>query len=606
MAPAKWYNRAGLWVFIAALLARGLVLWRFSGSPHFGVQAGDMRFYHEWAVRISQGELSDGQAFYGLPGYAYLLGGLYALFGMKSGLVVALGLQALAEATTAWLIFRLARDVIAQADPLAAQGRGAVAGALAAAAVWILLTPAQTLAVVLMPTSLVLCGFWWCVSIAARPRPERLPWKYLGLGVFIGVLAMGVATILFATVLLLARIVLDGRGRWRGAVASAALLLAGVGVGTSPAWIHNYFVAREPVFLSAHGGINFWIGNYPQANGYPKIPDNLRAGQEELLKDSITVAEAEEKRHLTRAEVSKYWSAKAKAAIAADPWRWGGLLVRKVRNFWSAVEYDDITMVALLEEEGALLPGLPFGLAAALGLAGLLWCWRDPTARWVAAAVLLHMAALMPVFITERYRLAAAPGLLVLGAGGFAALCARGREKQWPAFGLQAATLVASCVFVFWPRPDERGATMEPLNLAISELEVGQVRRAQAHLEEAFALNPNDPAVLFNLGNLWLRRGDSTKAKQFLRRAVEVNPRYAEAWVNLGILAFGEKHPDLALKFLESARAADFGDATIPFLMARAHEAQGNLEAARKAADEAIRLRPKDAGFREFRAKLGP
>ena len=32
--------------------------------------------------------------------------------------------------------------------------------------------------------------------------------------------------------------------------------------------------------------------------------------------------------------------------------------------------------------------------------------------------VLLHMAALMPVFVTERYRLAAVPGLLLLGAYG--------------------------------------------------------------------------------------------------------------------------------------------------------------------------------------------
>ena len=53
----------------------------------------------------------------------------------------------------------------------------------------------------------------------------------------------------------------------------------GAVVGTSPCWIHNYFIAGEPVFLSAHGGVNFWIGNNPTANGYPKIPTGMHQDQ---------------------------------------------------------------------------------------------------------------------------------------------------------------------------------------------------------------------------------------------------------------------------------------------------------------------------------------
>src|SRR5205823_11851682 len=93
--------------------------------------------------------------------------------------------------------------------------------------------------------------------------------------------------------------------------AAIAIVIAAVFVGASPCAMHNYFIAHEPVMLSAHSGLNFYIGNNPIANGYPKIPPGMRAGQEGMLKYSITMAEIGAGRPLKRMEVSQYWSAKA-------------------------------------------------------------------------------------------------------------------------------------------------------------------------------------------------------------------------------------------------------------------------------------------------------
>ena len=113
--------------------------------------------------------------------------------------------------------------------------------------------------------------------------------------VLIGFTSMGVATILFLIPLVLAALWLKRRKTDKhisSVLIGAALLLLGVIGGTSPCWIHNYFIARDPVFLSAHSGINFWIGNNPGANGYPRFPPGLRAGQAAMLEDSISVAES--------------------------------------------------------------------------------------------------------------------------------------------------------------------------------------------------------------------------------------------------------------------------------------------------------------------------
>ncbi len=40
-----------------------------------------MHFYNAWALRILRGEWTNHYAFYGLPGYPYLLAGIYKAFG---------------------------------------------------------------------------------------------------------------------------------------------------------------------------------------------------------------------------------------------------------------------------------------------------------------------------------------------------------------------------------------------------------------------------------------------------------------------------------------------------------------------------------------------
>ena len=560
-------------VYAIALVVRLALLGLFSTSPHFGVQSGDMRFYHDWALRIAGGQWTDHHAFYGLPGYAYLLAGVYSLAGLHPA--VMLVLQAGVDAATASLIFLMARAVIP------AHGRASwhvPAAALFASLCWIFYVPAQTFSVVLMPTVLATACYWFCVHRAILWREVQPVAKWLGIGLLIGGVAMMVATVLFALPLLITS-ALRAVASWRSKAAAICLLFTGLLLGTSPAWLHNRLVAHEPVFLSAHGGINFWIGNAPGANGYPKIPGGLRAGQQELLWDSVTLAEKATGRAMTRAEVSQYWSAKAKAHIAADRAAWLRLMGVKVKNFWNAFSYDDVTIIPLLREEGVLFPGMGFGVAAWLGLTGIGLALVTATRGgrvggdteeshgketasplWLVAAVLLHMVALLPVFITERYRLAAVPGLLVLGAFALALVADFLRERRWIMIGVSGVLCVGTGIIVHLPAPHELLTVMEPYNLAISEMEVGQLDRAEKHLAMVSALNAGDPAVLFAQGNLWMKRGQPERAKGYYRQTLEKDPRNADAFTNLGVIAYGEQRWELAIRFFHAALALQPGD----------------------------------------------
>lgn len=620
----------GLWVFLTAVTLQILVLVRLSGSPHFLPDSDDMKFYNDWALRIARGQLTDHQAFYGLPGYAYFLAAFHFVLGNFGDFltVTAVGLlQAAANAGIAVVIFEIARSAFEIRDSESAAGdpniRGPVIG-IAAAALWIAFTPAQTFSAILMPTVWLVLSYYLCVWVAVRTRASVWWWPWLPLGIGCGLVATLVATILFAIPLLLVAIAVsvergkDARVRIPSILLAAITIVASVYLGSAPVWIHNYFVAREPVMLSAHSGINFWIGNNPTATGYPKMPPGIRATQEGLLKDSITLAEEAAGRKLKRYEVSKYWSERANTYIRAHRLAWMRLMSVKFANFWNAYQYDDLSIIKLLRDSGVLSPGLSFGFIAALGLAGFVpVIIRYPRSRWVAAAVLLHMAAVLTVFVTERYRLAAVPGLMILGVAGLWELWRWIVRSEWlPAAGYLSIASAAAW-FVSIPARDTGLWSLDHYKAGIRATDAGELDRAQHNLETAFAYVQDNADINFALGNLWLAKSgraeaghekDSlrARAKVFYRRALELNPQHAGTLNNLGVLALEEKRYDLAERFFAGSLATEPEAAKTHYLLARARFEAGRLPEARAALDEALRLRPAQKEFLELREKLRP
>ncbi len=596
------------WICVLAVGVRMPILSRFAASPHFWPETDDMRFYADWATRISQGQWSDGQAFYGLPGYAYCLAGLFTVGGVNPMLVGMI--QVGMEATTSVLIFKIARESLAKLQNGESR-RIPIAAATLASLGWIFYLPAQTFSTILMPSAWLVAAFWSCVWWLLKARAPSASRFWFGFGLFLGVVAMMVATVLFLIPLFLAAIVqrVARADRFRARVLRIALsswmLVAGVLTGTSPAWLHNYFIAKDPVLLSAHGGLNFWMGNNPDATGYPKIPEGLSAGQEGLLRDSITRAEEAAGRKLKRSEVSKYWSAKADAWVRENRAAWLRLIGVKLRNFWNAFQYDDLSEITLLRGEGVLTPGISFGLVAALGLPGMLIAVRRfPRARWVAAAVLLHMCALLPVFITERYRLCAVPGLMIFAAFIVVEIWNTLVEARWVAALATVAAIGASTWFVSWPQRDPGLWALDPFNTGLKLLRTGETDRALQRLELAHRLVPDNAEVNFGLGIALYAKNEIERARYSFRRAIELSPNHMGALLNLGLLETGAQRWDAAERLLRAAITLDPTSVKALFLLAEMKYAQGDFAAARAALSLALELRPNQPELIELREKL--
>jgi hypothetical protein len=594
--------RLAHYIFACVLLVRLVALARLSASPFLFPSGGDMHFYDDWARQILHGRFTDHFAFYGLPLYAYLLAFLYKLFGYSP--FVPGFLQACLDAGTATLLYKIAVRVFrATAEPGLDNNRGRVIGILAATG-WTLFVPAQAFSIILMPTAWLVFVFWFLVWQVVKSERAPSALRCLAYGALIGITATGVATILFIVPLVLVALLVKPsfdaaiRSSWIARATGVALLFVGIGAGTSPCWVHNYFVARDPVFLSAHSGINFWLGNNPEATGYPHFP-GLHAGQTAMLKDSIDLAEVAAGKSLKRSEVSHYWSAKARSYISTNFGAWLKLMVRKLGNFWNTFEYDDLSVIANLRQQRILFPGLHFGIVAAFAIPGFFFSLRAfPASRWIAAAIFLHMAAVLPVFVTERYRLAAVPGLMLFSAFGLQTLwqgCLAGSYRRLATY---LGVLLAAVIFVTLPRREPSLWAMEAYNSGRQALESNNLPLAELQLQRAHGYVPNHPETNLALGNLRLAQGDRATAKSFYHAVLQVDGKHKGALNNLGVLALEEREWEMAIKFFRASIQSDPGDAKTHYLLARAELENGDAVSALSEIQIALRLEPDQPEFR--------
>jgi tetratricopeptide (TPR) repeat protein len=484
---------------------------------------------------------------------------------------------------------------------------------VAGAAGWAFFIPAQAYSVILMPTAWLIFVFWFLVWQVVRTDAAPGMIRSLLFGLLIGVTAMGIATILFIVPLLIGAIILNSSNsarpessqRIKAKLVAIVLLFLGLGAGTSPCWLHNIFIAHDRVTLSAHSGINFWIGNNPIANGYPRFPPGLRAGQAAMLQDSIAVAETEAGRPLKRSEVSAYWSAKAKRFISENPGAWLRLVGRKVANFWNAFQYDDLSIITNLREQGVILPGLRFGLVAALALPGMLLAAASyRRSRWIIAAVLLHMTSLLSVFVTERYRLAAVPGLLLFAAFGVWQTwqnCSLGKYRP---VAVYLAFLAAATLFVSQPQRDSSLWALDAYNSGWQALESQNWPLAKKKLELAQAYVPDNAEINLALGNLWLERNDPLKAEGFYRATLAIEPRHKSALSNLGVLVLQTNRSLEAVNLFRTALKVQRDDAKTHYLLARALLQTGEKAEALSEAETAARLKPDQPEFAALRNSI--
>ncbi len=561
---AKPIRRIPIFVLLACAFAfKLLVVYQLKDHPLTQPDAGlDTTAYANLANRVLGGDIALGPGLYFVsPLYIYFLAACLAIF--KSYTAVRLVQIALGTASIGF-IFLTTRLWFGERAAWAAAALAASTGLFTFYEALILqssidafLTSAALYALARGFLDLPPNG-----GSYRKSPTDRVASAFRRKDIFLAGLIFGIQTLNRPNVLLaafgvaLAAIVVLRRVR------VAALLVAGLAIGMSPALIRNVVIAHQWTFVSSHGGLNFYIGNGEGATGFyhviPGISPTI-GGQEN---DVRRVAERALGHPVSDAEASDYFFGLGRSWIEEHPATALALFLKKFAFVFSAqhIPLPHSYPFYLYDEKTALrFSAIGPWLLIPIGLVGVTFAARPARWRefivWVAF-IPAYAAAVAVFFVAERYRL---PLLvpLAIGAGAAVDFIVRGfASRRLTPLAVPAVVLTLLLVAVNWPHRLNNGRWLEGMRLAerlviqqrydeadawatrldatgpphpgaghygvgAQLLAVNQPNRALPDLEEAHRADPGDAAVEYALGQALLKTGHATAAVPHLRRGFE-------------------------------------------------------------------------------------
>jgi Flp pilus assembly protein TadD len=222
----------------------------------------------------------------------------------------------------------------------------------------------------------------------------------------------------------------------------------------------------------------------------------------------------------------------------------------------------------------------------------------------MAAAIALHLTAVLAVFVTERYRLTVVPGLLIFASLGLHRLWTESWLGNYRNVAIQLVVVAAGILFVTMPRNDPSLWALEAYNSGRLALDANNLSLAERDLQRAYAYVPDNAEISFALGNLRLAQGDSVAAKGFYETTLRLNQKHKGALNNLGVLALDGNQPAVAVDYLRHAVTQEPRNAKTHYLLAKALAASGNQSEARAEAARALELDSAQPEFKTLNDQL--
>jgi tetratricopeptide (TPR) repeat protein len=324
--------------------------------------------------------------------------------------------------------------------------------------------------------------------------------------------------------------------------------------------MRNYAIHEKFFPFSVQGGINFYIGNNPEANGQFMSPHGVSMAPVEQVRTSIRVAEKHTNRTLTPAETSRHWFLAGLRYIRTHPLETAGLYVKKMALFWRAEELPLNINYPLSRKLVPVLrfPFFSFGLVSPFAIMGLALSSRRPIHGLLGHFfVFAGTVSVVIFFISARYRLPVVPFLIVLAAWGLWWIFEKVKAGQW-----KATTMSLVLLFLFFVGVNkdvkslvdpEQGKKSHLNNLGLAHIHMGDMERGVRQLKDALEIDPGFAPTHYNLGVAFYEMRQLKQATFHYTRALELDPSHAKAHYNLGlVLAQEDNLTEAAIHFRQA------------------------------------------------------
>ena len=540
----------------------------------------DAALYDTWARDIAAGRpFGENGPFYHSPGYAYVLGAMYKIFGPSP--MAAILVQSLLGVGTVILCTLLGRRLF---GPKA----GIIAGILVLATAPFYFFEAKLL-------DATVSVFLSTLAVFAALHPRKNTSKDLlfifAAGLAGGLLGVVRANLLLVPVLVLIIWCLEIRSRQRslreiGAYAAGAL------IALAPTFAHN-LERGAFVPVATQGGFNFYLGNARGATGVftdlPGITTGLISTQEA---EADSLVRADLGHVLPPGKESAYWTRRTLHEIAASPGHWLRLVARKSWLYMNRQEENENGSLELEKEHVWVLRAacVPFNLLLFLAcVGGVLAFRRRVNLETLAVPASLFLATFLTCilfFVLTRLRLPAVPVLAVFA--GFALAEAWNAWRSGRRVPVVVGTiLIVGLTAITWRSP--LGAPRNPAweaSLVIEGAKAlekkGDAAKAAAMFRLASQLNPVSVEALLGEAEEAMRAGDVNRTLSLYERARDLAPERFAIHNNLGILYYSLGRMTEAEQEMREAMRLDPRAATPYQYLVEICNASGRVDEARQ------------------------
>lgn len=415
---------------------------------------------------------------------------------------------------------------------------------------------------------------------------DRLNNKLIFLiGIFLGICAITQANIIIFGILAVLFILWQNKIVFTKAIRLFSLFSLGLSMVLGAITALNYFSDRDLVLISRNSGLNFFLGNNPEATGAFHCPVYFTSNQEGMFKDAKVIARIKLGRDIKSSEMSSFWIRKSLEFMKDKPQAFLKLLIRKIyllfnpREFICDPEYkfvaDKIGIFKIMFMDlGFLLP---------LGLLGIFLNTRNLKKTALIYLMLIAFSFSMLVFfVTAKHRLATVPFLAIFAASALFNIWEAIKKKDYARFGLLSAVLISIFLFLNFNinKNEKQGQTEDNFFKYLYYMQKAgyyhtksDYNTAMEELKKAYELRPNSHYVIFSYGILYYNMNDFVKAEEKFKEAIKVFPFYIDAYYNLGFMYFDQGRFEESARVLKKAEFLDPEDTGIHFELGKAYKA---------------------------------
>jgi Tfp pilus assembly protein PilF len=355
-----------------------------------------------------------------------------------------------------------------------------------------------------------------------------------------------------------------GRRRFPTGKAAGAMLwiLLGAAIIILPVTARNYLVGNDVVLIASQGGVNFFIGNNPAADGVTATVPGTSGEWLGGYQQTQAIAERARGRKLKPSQVSSYWYDRSFRFIESAPGAWLRLMARKTFLFLRAGELNNNKPIRYFKEKSRVLrlPLLGYAVVAPLAFFGMLFPGRRRRPLFpLYAYFLLYSGGVILFFVNARFRVPVIPVLIVFAAAGSRELLRESLSRS-RAKGLVERIAMLALLFVAVNASWGGYREDSPFNTASGHFlmgltfeKTGEISKAEEWYRRAVGAFPRHAGARNNLAGIHIGREEWQKAREELEWSLQMDPRNGKALVNAGFVSIKLGNRRGAKEFFERA-----------------------------------------------------